>query len=71
MQKTLLKCVKKTHHADVEGVEKVKGQGGNQIHEQPRRDIMNADGAGVVDDLTGRAHVGCPEVQNDIWRKHR
>lgn len=56
-----------THHADIEGVEQVKGQGGDQIHKQPGCDVVNADGAGVVHDLAGRAHVGGPEVQHDIW----
>lgn len=41
-----------THHADVESIEQVKGQGGNEIDKQPGGDVVNADGAGVVHNLT-------------------
>ena len=58
--------VRETHHADVEGVEQVKGQGGDQVHEKPGRDVVNADGAGVVHDLARRAHERGPEVQHDV-----
>lgn len=58
-----------TYHADVEGVEQVEGQGGDQIHEQPGRDIVDADGAGVEHHLTRRAHVGGSEIQHDIWHR--
>lgn len=58
--------VSETHHTDVEGVEQVKGQCGDQIHKQPGCDVVNADRAGVVHDLTGRAHVGGSEVQHDV-----
>lgn len=57
-------CV--TYHTDIEGIEQVKGQSGDQIHKQPGRDIVDANGAGVVHNLTGGAHVGGPEVQHDI-----
>lgn len=57
-----------THHADVEGVQKVKGQRGDQIHEQPGGDVVNADGASVVHHLTRRAHKRGPKVQQDVCR---
>lgn len=60
-------CVWETHHTDIEGIEQVKGQGGDQIHKQPGCDVVNADAAGVVHDLTRRAHVGGSEVQHNIW----
>ncbi len=60
-------CKRETHHADIEGIEQIKGQGGNQIHKQPGCDVVNADGARVVHNLTGRAHVGGSEVQHNIW----
>lgn len=55
-----------THHTDIEGVQQVKGQGSDQIYKQPGCDVVNADGAGVVHNLTRRAHEGCSEVQHDI-----
>lgn len=59
-----------THHADVEGVEQVEGQGGDQVYKEPGGDVVDADGAGVVNHLTGGAHVGGSKVQHDIWQGH-
>ena len=59
-------CVFDTYHADVEGVEQVKGQGSDQIHKEPGRGVVNADGAGIVHHLTGGADVGGSEVEHDI-----
>lgn len=68
-KKIILKCVseRETHHTDIESVEQVKGQGGDQIHKQPGGDVVNADAAGVVHHLTRCAHEGGAEVQHDIW----
>lgn len=60
-------CTCDTYHADVEGVEQIEGQGGDQVHEEPRGDVVDADGAGVVNHLAGGAHVGGSKVQHDIW----
>lgn len=54
--------MRQTHHTDVEGVQKVKGQRCNQIHKQPGGDVMNANGAGVVHDLPRCANVGRSEI---------
>lgn len=57
-----------THHADVEGVEQVEGQGGDQVYEEPGGGVVDADGAGVVNHLTWGAHVRGSKVQHDIWQ---
>lgn len=57
-----------THHADVESIEQVKGQGGNEIDKEPGGDVVNADGAGVVHDLTRRAHKSSSKVQQNVCR---
>ncbi len=44
-------CKRETHHADIEGIEQIKGQGGNQIHKQPGCDVVNADGARLIHHL--------------------
>lgn len=54
------------YHCDVEGVKKVKGQRRNQIHKEPRSAVMDAYGVCVVDHLTGLAHIGGAEVQDNI-----
>lgn len=41
-----------THHCDIEGIQKVKGQRSNQVHKEPGSDIMNADGTGLINHLT-------------------
>lgn len=41
-----------THHADFEGIEKVKGQGGHQVDDEPGGQVVDADLAGVEDHLT-------------------
>lgn len=67
----MLACVVcDTHHADVEGVEQVKGQGGDQVYEEPGGDVVDADGTRVVNHLTGGAHIGGSKVQSDIWWGH-
>lgn len=55
-----------TYHTDIEGIEQVKGQSGDQVHKQPGRDIVDANGAGVIHNLARGAHVGGPEIQHDI-----
>lgn len=57
-----------THHADVESIQQVKGQGGNEIDKEPGGDVVNTDGAGVVHDLTRRAHESGSEVQQYVCR---
>lgn len=59
-----------THHTDVEGVEQVEGQGSNQVYKEPGGDVVDADGAGVVNHLPRGAHVGGSKVQHDIWQGH-
>lgn len=41
-----------THHADFEGIEKVKGQGGHQVDDEPGGQVVDADLAGIKDHLT-------------------
>ena len=60
-----------THHGDVEGIEKVKGQGGHQVNKEPGGGIVEADGAGLVHHLTRLAHVGGAEVQDDVCQGAR
>lgn len=57
-----------THHADVESIQQVKGQGGNEIDKEPSGDVVNADGAGVVHYLTRRAHKSSSKVQQYVCR---
>lgn len=57
-----------THHADIESIQQVKGQGGNEINKEPGGNVVNADGAGVVDDLTRRAHKCSSKVQQYVCR---
>lgn len=57
-----------THHGDVEGVEKVKGQRRHQVHEEPGGGVVDADGARVVHHLARLTHVGGAEVQDDVCR---
>lgn len=64
-------CVCNTYHTDVKGVEQVKGQRSDQIHKEPGGGVVDADGAGIVHHLTGRAHVSRSEVQHDICRTSR
>lgn len=54
------------HHCDVEGVEEVKGQRGDQVHKEPGSAVMETDGARVIDHLTGLTHVGGAEIQDDV-----
>ena len=60
-----------THHTDVEGVEKVKGQGSDEVNKEPGGDVVDADGAGVVHHLARRADKGGPEVQQDVCKSDR
>ena len=57
-----------THHADVESIQQIKGQGGNEIDKEPGGDVVNADGAGVVHYLTRRAHKSSSKVQHYVCR---
>lgn len=57
-----------THHADVESIQQVKGQGGNEIDKEPGGDVVNTDGAGVVHYLTRRAHKRGSKVQQYVCR---
>lgn len=59
-------CVLNAYHADVEGIEQVKGQSGDQIHKEPGCGVVDADGAGIIHHLTGGADIGGSEVQHDI-----
>lgn len=57
-----------THHADVESVQQVEGQGSDEVDEEPCGDVVDADGAGVVHDLTRRAHKSGSKVQQYVCR---
>lgn len=57
-----------THHADVESIQQVKGQGSNEIDKEPGGDVVNTDGAGVVHYLTRRAHKSSSKVQQNVCR---
>lgn len=61
-------CTEETHHADVESIQQVKGQGGDEVNKEPGGDVMNADGAGVVHNLTRCAHEGGSKVQHNVCR---
>lgn len=50
------------YDGNVKGVKEVEGQRGHQIHKEPGGGVMDADGAGVVNHLSGLAHVGGAEV---------
>lgn len=54
------------HHGDVEDVEQVEGQGGDQVDEEPGGHVVDADGAGLVHHLARVAHVRRSEIQGDI-----
>lgn len=57
-----------THHWDVEGVEQVKGQGSDEVQDEPCGRIMKTDGACIVHHLPGWPHVSSAEIQDDICR---
>lgn len=57
-----------THHADVESIQQVKGQCGNEIDKEPGGDVVDADGAGVVHYLTRSAHKCSSKVQQYVCR---
>lgn len=59
---------RETHHADIESIQQVKGQGSDEVNKEPGRDVVNADGAGVVHHLTRRAHKGGSKVQHYVCR---
>ena len=55
-----------THHADVEGVEQVKGQSGHQVNDEPGGHVVDADETRFEDHLTRLADVGGAETADNV-----
>ena len=55
-----------THHADVEGVEQVKGQRGHQVNDEPGGHVVDADQTRFKDHLTRLADVGGAETTDNV-----
>jgi hypothetical protein len=51
-----------THHCDIESIQEVKGQGSNQINDEPGGDVVNANGSRFKDNLARLADISCSEI---------
>lgn len=51
-----------THHGDIESIQEVKGQGSNQINDEPGRDVVNTNRSRFKDNLARLADISCSEI---------
>lgn len=57
-----------THHADFEGVKQVKGQRSNQVNDEPRGQVVEANLPRIKNHLARFTDVSGAEVENDVWQ---
>lgn len=55
-----------THHADFEGIEQVKGQGGHKVDNEPCGQVVDADLSGVKDHLARFADISGAKIENNV-----
>lgn len=58
-----------THHADFEGIEQVKGQCSNQVNNEPRGQVVDANLSSVKDHLARFTDISGAEIENDVWKQ--
>lgn len=51
-----------THHSDIESIQEIKGQGSNQINDEPGCDIVDTNRSCFKDNLARLADISCSEI---------
>ncbi len=57
------------HRVDLEGVEQVEGNGGEQVEDEPALEVVERDEARLVRHLPAFTHVRRAEIEDDVCRK--
>lgn len=60
-----------THHIDLEGIEEVKGQCGQEVQHKPPGQVVQENGMRVKHHLPRFADKGGAEIQNNIWKEKK